>query len=111
MDVITTLLLIAIVWMGVQYEMRWLALIGGVVLFAYVLGSREKMKPVSSGAPKIRPIIIQRKYAGPESIYPSKMKIRVNPNWSSGSLWEIALQAAGRAASTVVQALRPRRYK
>ena len=108
MDLMTASLLIAITWIGFNYNMTWLSLISGALLMMYLFGSREKPKPVASGKPKVRPIIVQRKYDGPKSIYPESMKIRMNPNWNTMTWWENALGAAGTTAGLIAQGFKPK---
>lgn len=105
---LTMLLLIAVTWIGFQYGMLWLSVISGLILIAYVMGFRQRKAPVATGGPKIRPIIVKRRYTGPPSIYPSKMKIKVKPNWDTRDWWERAFGAAGSAAGLVSQGFRPR---
>lgn len=108
MDIITTLLLLSIVWIGFSYNMLWLGLIGGFLLVAYLMGFRKERKAVPTGGPKVRPIIVKRRYTGPASIYPSKMKIKVKPDWDTRDWWERAFGAGGSAAGLFMQAFRPK---
>jgi len=109
MDVITMLLLASVVWVGFTYNMAWLSLISIVLLLVYVFGTRTRPSaPVASGKPKVRPIIVKRRYTGPASIYPSTMKIRVNPKWNTNDWWENAFQAGGMVAGIAAQGFRPR---
>ncbi len=71
-------------------------------------GRTQKPLPVSTGKPKVRPIIVKRRYAGPASIYPSRMKIKVNPKWNTNNWWENAFLAAGVGAGLLTQGFRPR---
>ena len=108
MDLMTALLLAAVAWMGFSYNMVWLAVIAGALLLAYLFGTRGKPKPVSSGKPKVRPIIVQRRYDGPKSIYPEKMSIKMNPSWNTMAWWENALGAAGTTAGMIAQGFKPK---
>ena len=105
---LTMLLLLAVVWIGFRYGMLWLSVIGGLILVAYVMGFRKEKKPVASGKPKVRPIIVKRRYTGPASIYPSKMKIKVNPRWDTRNWWESAFGAGGAIAGLLAQGLAPK---
>ena len=108
MDLITTLLLLSIVWIGFSYNMLWLGIIGGVLFVVYVMGFRQEKRPVASGGPKIRPIIVKRRYTGPASIYPSKMKIKVRPDWDTRKWWERAFGAGGSLMGLISQGFRPK---
>lgn len=102
------MLLLAVTWIGFQYGMLWLSVISGLILAAYVMGFRKGKRPVASGKPKVRPIIVKRRYTGPASIYPSKMKIKVNPKWDTRTWWERALGAGGALAGLVANGFAPR---
>lgn len=109
MDIITLLLLVAITWIGLRFNMAWLSVISGLLLVAYAFGTRTETKPVSQGGkPKIRPIIVKRRYEGPASIYPSQMKIKVNPMWNTKDWWENALGAAGTFGGLIAQGFQPK---
>jgi len=111
MDILTVLLLSTVVWVGLAYNMSWLALIAGLLILVYAWGGRTAPRaPVASGKPKVRPIIVKRRYSGPASIYPSKMKIRVNPAWNTNDWWENAFGAAGTGLGLLAQKFRPRGY-
>ncbi|MCK4327687.1 MAG: hypothetical protein KAW41_04390 [Candidatus Diapherotrites archaeon] len=109
MDILTILLLATVVWVGLAYNMAWLSVISGLLIAAYVWGVRnEPPMPVASGMPKIRPIIVKRRYSGPPSIYPSRMRIRVAPRWNTYQWWENAFGAAGVGAGLLAQAFKPK---
>jgi hypothetical protein len=58
--------------------MLWLSFIFVIVLLAYIVIGLKPKKEVYVAVPKgprVQPIVIRRKYIGPESIYPSKMEI------------------------------------
>ena len=99
MDFLTLGLLMLVVLLGIYGKMLWVAVVGGIILLAYAYGSAKSIpsRAVPTGGPKIRPIIVQRRYEGPESIYPPFMKIRVNPKWGGGKWFENAGQGIGQA--------------
>jgi hypothetical protein len=99
MDFFTLGLLMLVIVLGVYGKMLWLAIVGGIILLAYAYGSAKspQTQAVPTGGPKVRPIIVQRRYEGPESIYPPFMKIRVNPEWGGGKWWENAGMGIGKA--------------
>jgi hypothetical protein len=108
MEFMTTLLLVSIVGMGLYGNMTWLALIGGILLALYASGARrDKPLPEDPTKPKIRPIIVKRRYSGPESIYPSRMKIRVNPKWDTRDWWEAAFNTLGATVGIMASLGRP----
>ena len=70
-------LAIVLIFVGLVYNQIWLSIVFFAVLMAVLLSGKESgEKPVATG-PKVRPIIVKRKYVGPESIYPKEMKVRV----------------------------------
>ena len=107
MDPMTVILLVLMIAMGVYANMIWISVIGGLLFLAYVYGARSGDKePVPEGEgtpkPKIRPIIVQRKYVGPPSIYPATMSMRVNNNWNTMKAWENAIGGAGSLAAVLL---------
>ncbi|MCD6522157.1 MAG: hypothetical protein J7K68_00250 [Candidatus Diapherotrites archaeon] len=111
MEIFTLVLLFAIVFIGLYKNMLWLAVIGGFLLFAYMYGARnEKAVPTGgAGKPKIRPIIVRRRYEGPPSIYPSLMKIRVNPMWNTKNWFENAFAAVAMGTIGMINLMRRNR--
>jgi len=104
MDVVTVLLLAGILVLGVYKNVPLLTVIGAFLLVAYFYGARSvKAAPSGGKKPKVRPIIVRRKYAGPESIYPSDMKMYVENNWNTMNWWEKALGAAGGMTGWALQ--------
>jgi hypothetical protein len=105
MDVVTVLMLAAILMLGVYKGIPLLTVIGAFLLVAYFYGARTQKAAPSGGVkrPKVRPIIVRRRYAGPESIYPSDMKMYVENNWNTMAWWEKALGAAGYMAGFGLQ--------
>ena len=99
MELFTVALLAGLGIVGLTNNMLWVAVPAFIILIAYIQGARSGTKePAPGGKPVIRPIIVEREYAGPTSIYPAKMKIRVKPNWDTRKWWERALGYAGVAA-------------
>lgn len=104
MDPITLLLLLTITVLGIYKNVPLLAVVGGLLLLAYFYGARTVKPTVTGGKkPKVRPIIVQRRYAGPESIYPSDMKMYVENDWNTMNWWEKAFGAAGSMAGWAMQ--------
>ncbi len=70
----------------------WLSIIFGVVLIALlVYGSKDGIGRLPASGPAVRPIIVKRKYVGPESIYPKEMKIRVtSEKFGTGMPWRVS---------------------
>ena len=107
MDTLTLLLLSLIVIVGFYTEW-WVALIGVVLLVAYIYGAREGTHaPAPAGGVKVRPIIVQRRYVGPESIYPRVMKTRIRPDWDTRPWFEQASGAFGRLMGWATNAGKP----
>jgi len=71
------LLAIAFIFVGLFYNQIWLSIIFFAVLMAALLSGKEGGKSPAPSGPAVRPIIVKRKYVGPESIYPKEMKVRV----------------------------------
>lgn len=107
MDLLTLSLIVLIIIVGFYTEW-WIALIGIVLLFAYAYGARnERRPPAPAGGIKVRPIIVQRRYAGPESIYPRLMQMRINPAWDTRPWFDQAAGAFGRLMGWAVHGGRP----
>lgn len=111
MDVLTLLLLATIIGVGLfTPNMQFISVIGGLLLFAYVYGARnDRSPPAPAGGVKVKPIIVQRRYKGPESIYPKFMTMQVNPKWDSRKWFEQATGAAGLFAGWAAHKGRPSR--
>ncbi len=104
MDIVTVLLLTTILVLGLYKNVPVLSLVGAFLLVAYFYGARSgKAVPSGGKKPKVRPIIVQRRYAGPESIYPSDMKMYVENDWNTMSWWEKALGGAGQTVGWALQ--------
>jgi len=108
-DLLTLLLLVAIIWIGLWVPNMWfISVIGGILLFTYAWGTRmDKRPPAPAGGLKVRPIVVQRKYVGPESIYPRYMQMRVNPKWDTRKWFEQASGAFGLIAGWASNAGQP----
>jgi len=80
---------------GFYFKQFWLSIIF-IIALVLVLGleGKPKARGTPSGGPKVQPIIVKRKYVGPESIYPEKMKIEYNPR---GYNWKSKTEAFGKA--------------
>ncbi|MBI1973867.1 hypothetical protein HYS54_03555 [Candidatus Micrarchaeota archaeon] len=101
-SIILFLVLLAI---GAFYiKLVWLAAILGAVALLYALSaSRPKRSPVPGGGGaqvRVQPIVMQRKYAGPESIYPGLMKVYARKTPTGTQWWEYGLEAPGRAVKS-----------
>ena len=92
-DGLTLAFAVIVIVASLYFGQVWLSIIFGVVLIALlVYGSRGGSGRSSASGPAVRPIIVKRKYVGPESIYPKEMKIRVTsekfgagkPGWMLG---------------------------
>ena len=107
---IPLLLLIIIAMMSIQANMIWLALVSVGTLGSYLYAASQTKPGTAApagGGPKIRPIIVKR-YSSVKSIYPSKMKIRVNPTWGATDWWEKALHGAAALTRLGVRSMRGR---
>lgn len=109
MDMPTLLLIAVIIGIGLWIPNMWfISLIGMVLLFTYAFGAREERHlPSPAGGVQVRPIVVQRRYEGPDSIYPEVMKMRVNPEWDTRPWFEQASGAVGRFAGWASNAGRP----
>ena len=92
--VIYLLILITLLF-GVYFELIFMAMIVSTLLLL-LIAIKPASKPVSKSdsKPQVRPIIVKRKYVGPESIYPSKMTIRMNPKNPPGD-WSDKTESVG----------------
>jgi len=106
MEIFTVALLAGLAVIGLMNNMMWIAIPSFIIFLAYIQGVRsgDKEPAAPSGKPIIRPIIVQREYAGPSSIYPAKMRMRVNPGWDTRKWWERALGYAGQFTRTSMYA-------
>jgi hypothetical protein len=77
-DTLTLVFVCVVILIGFYLGQIWLSLIFAIILLALLFSSAKSgTAEPSAGGPAIRPIIVKRKYVGPESIYPPKMKINI----------------------------------
>jgi hypothetical protein len=96
-DPFSTMFLLIFIFVGIYFNMLWLTVIFLIVTVLYFASAARAPKvqrvrvPVPQG-PMVRPIVVKRRYVGPESIYPQKMKVRVTPPgfWTGVPWWEWA---------------------
>ena len=91
-DSLTLAFVVIVIVASLYFGQIWLSIIFGVVLIALlVYGSRGNASGPSPSGPAVRPIIVKRKYVGPESIYPQEMKIRVtSEKFGTGMPWRVS---------------------
>ncbi len=91
-DSMTLAFVVIAIVASIYFGQIWLAIVFGVVLIALlVYGSRGGSDRSSASGPAVRPIIVKRKYVGPESIYPKEMKIRVtSEKFGTGMPWRVS---------------------
>jgi len=78
-DTLTLVFVCTVILAGFFLNQIWISLIFAIALFALLFsGAGEKTRASSPGV-QVRPIIVKRKYVGPESIYPKEMKIQITP--------------------------------
>jgi len=101
------LLAIAFIFVGIFYNQIWLSIIFFAVLMAALLSGKEGGKSPARSDPAVRPIIVKRKYVGPESIYPKEMKVRVtSEKYGTGMPWRIgAPQTLGEGVGKILKKL------
>ncbi len=106
---IELLIIVGMVIVGIYLRWMWLAAIGIALLIAYLFAatSKKARAPTGGKKPKIRPIIVKRRY-DVESIYPSKMSIRLNPHYYTGAWWEFAQERLGLFAASMINWWRKR---
>ncbi len=69
-----------LILLGFYLKQLWLSFIFIMVIFALLLTRpSKKAKKAAPRGPVVRPIIVKRKYVGPESIYPEKMHVKITP--------------------------------
>ena len=82
---------------GFFFNQIWISLIFAAVMFLVLIqGKAPEAKKSKDNVPMplVRPIIVKRKYTGPESIYPSKMEITYNPKYDPGD-WKGKSESVG----------------
>ena len=83
-------LAVVLIFVGLVYNQIWLSIIFFAVLMAALLSGKDGGKSRAPSGPAVRPIIVKRKYVGPESIYPKEMKVRVTAEDFGASMpWRI----------------------
>ena len=91
MEVESLIAVLAIIgiFAGLAFNQIWLSIVFFAVLMAALLSGKENRTQAAPG-PKVRPIIVKRKYVGPESIYPKEMKVRVTAeDFGTGMPWRV----------------------
>jgi len=104
--VMLVLISIGVAW---QVKMIWLASILSAVGFLMIVSSLTQKPPEKAPAPTtpqevLTPVIVQDT-GKPPYLYPPSMKIKLNPQWSSNSMWEWAGGGLGAAANIVTRTL------
>ena len=99
-DAVSVIFFFMVIFLGFYFKMVWLSIIFVIILLVYLYGAGS-MKEVRGEAvpkgPMVRPIVVKRRYVGPESIYPKKMFMWVSkPGWWTGDPW---WQYAGKGVS------------
>lgn len=89
-DSLIAVLSIVMIFVGLFSGQVWLAVVFFAILIAALIGGGKKeTKPEQVGT-LVRPIVVKRKYVGPESIYPKAMKVRVtDTNFGTGKPWHV----------------------
>jgi hypothetical protein len=86
--------------LGIVNGWIWLYLPVGLFLIVTIAGLDRPVKkgkaPAVSTGPQVRPIVIRKKYVGPPSIYPERMKMFVVPRWDHNSMWEKSAKGLGK---------------
>lgn len=106
-DALTFLFILIIILIGYYLKQLWISFIFVIILGAFLLVGRKKAPKAvpRGGGTKIRPIIIKRKYVGPKSIYPEKMKIKYSPDLPKD--WrEYGPEPVGKAVGTGIRWLK-----
>jgi energy-coupling factor transporter transmembrane protein EcfT len=85
-DALTFVIICAVILAGFYLRQIWISIIFALILVLVMIFGRKTPSAAPSGGgggPKVRPIIVKRKYVGPESIYPKKMLIKYQPDTPS----------------------------
>ncbi len=98
-------LAVILIFAGLFFNQIWLSIIFFAVLMAALLSGKDSGEKSVATGPKVRPIIVKRKYVGPESIYPKQMKVRVTEEkFGTGMPWSIlAPQRLGEGVGKVLR--------
>lgn len=106
-DTSSVLFLIGGVLFGFFAKMLWLSVVFFIVLALFVFGAKPAPSTKAAPAgPRIRPVIIRRRYVGPESIYPAKMNIRMRPDWKDPTIFEVSTDTLGKATGAIINKVR-----
>jgi hypothetical protein len=113
-DATTLIFICAAIFIGFYARLVWFSVIFVVVLFLFLVAGRHgrEMPVAVPEGPMIRPIVVKRRYVGPESIYPEYMKIRVSqPSfWSGDPWWENSGKQIGKLLGRTLNRLTGRPY-
>ena len=103
---LTVIIACLVILFGIMTKELLVALVFAVGLLLLTLATPSKTASSSSSEPdvQVQPIIVRRKYVGPESIYPKKMLIMTGK--PSGDWWEYAAEAPGLVAEPVIKLLK-----
>jgi len=107
-DSLTLAFVVIVIIASLYFGQVWLAIIFGVVLIALLIyGSNGNASGPSPSDQAVRPIIVKRKYVGPESIYPKEMKIRVtSEKFGAGKpMWMLAPEKIGEGFGKLIGGL------
>ncbi len=85
-------------------KQAWVTVIALLMLVLILTLGKEEKKPKGSTGPLVQPIIVKRKYVGPESIYPEKMKIYYNPK--GGEDWKDKIEIFGKFVGTGIRSIK-----
>ena len=89
-DIVTVVFVCIAILIGFYINQLWLSIIFAVVLLALLFTPSAEGKRAAQAGPKVRPVIVKRKYVGPESIYPKEMKIRITSGaYGTGTPWYV----------------------
>lgn len=107
-DSLTLAFVIIVIIAGLYFGQVWLSIIFGVVLIALLFyGSKGGGGRSAALGPAVQPIIVKRKYVGPESIYPKEMKVRVtSEKFGAGKpIWMLAPEKIGEGFGKLIGGL------
>ena len=91
----TSLLIVACMFLILGFYLKEIAIAIALALivFAFALKPSKSKSGSPSGSVMVQPIIVKRKYVGPASIYPEKMKImefKPEPDWKEKATTSVA---------------------
>ncbi len=92
----TVILAFVLILLGFYFQQLWVSFIFVIVILALIATTptkKSRRQAVPRG-PIVRPIIVKRRYIGPKSIYPEKMKIKISDK--PDMWWENAGKAPGK---------------